>query len=718
MSKEQVSTIDTMTKTSSKSDNKSKIEQSKSTEVNTTEKYLKIIQDTEPKINPKQFIQLNRKDYFKLPKKYEQQLREQPINWGFGKYSEVIYYRTYSRRSVNNVQETFYDTIIRVVNGVFTIRKNHYVNNNIPWDEKYMQTKAYEMASMMLGFKLLPPGRGLWAMGTEQMYLRGSGALFNCGAVTTKNLKDAVVWTMDSLMHGIGVGFDTAFKNEYKELRCIPSGKPILFVIADTRESWVKSVEMLIESYSTGIPVEFDYSKIRPAGLPIKTFGGISCGSKPLEKLHNQIREYIARYFEQISTAKDSDVIKGINTRLVADIFNALGYCVVSGNVRRSAEIILGDIDDPVFKNLKNLDVYPERSDICWMSNNTVVIKSKNDISKIDTLVPTLQQSGEPGIINLMNIQKYGRIPELNPDKAFLCNPCGEIPLESYELCNLCEVFPSNCRDFTEFLNALEMATFYCSTVNLLKTHSEKTNAVIARNRRIGVSLSGIADFIDARGLDLANFWFDEGYMHVKYINHKLAIEAGIPDSIRLTTVKPSGTVSILAGVSPGIHYGLFRFCKRRVRVSVHNTKLVDILEKANVPCEPDLYTDDTLVFTFPIKFNNSRSQKEVSLWEQFCNLAFMQRVWSDNMCSITATFGKDEIEDVPKVLKYFLPQIKSCSLLPKTTDTTMYKQLPFEECTEDEYNEMLKNLKEFDWSPLCSDGIDTRFCTNDSCSI
>ena len=170
MSKEQVSTIDTMTKTSSKSDNKTKVEQSKTTEVNTTEKYLKIIQDTEPKINPKQFIQLNRKDYFKLPKKYEQQLREQPINWGFGKYSEVIYYRTYSRRSVNNVQETFYDTIIRVVNGVFTIRKNHYVNNNIPWDEKYMQTKAYEMASMMLSFKLLPPGRGLWAMGTEQMY--------------------------------------------------------------------------------------------------------------------------------------------------------------------------------------------------------------------------------------------------------------------------------------------------------------------------------------------------------------------------------------------------------------------------------------------------------------------------------------------------------------------------------------------------------------------
>lgn len=685
------------------------------------DKYVETIEDIIPEENPTRFIQLAKKDFFKLEKTYESKLKKINIKWGFGKYSEVIYYRTYSRLIYPQEndpegkvkQETLHDTIIRVVNGVFTIRKNHYINHGIKWNNEQMQFKAYTMAKMMLNFKLLPPGRGLWACGTEQMYTRGSAALFNCGAVTTKNLVDSVTWCMDALMHGIGVGFDTAFDNSTNEIVKVPEGKPILFIIADTRESWVKSVKYLIESYRTGIPVVFDYSKIRKEGLPIKTFGGISCGYKPLKELHDRLNEYLTKFLQTTQSKEDC-------TRLVADIFNALGYCVVSGNVRRSAEIILGDIHDKTFLNLKNLDVFPERQDICWMSNNTVVIKDRKELGVIDNIIDTLKNSGEPGILYLPNIQQYARMYNIKPDNATLCNPCGEIPLESYELCNLCEVFPSNCNDLSEFLTAVELAGFYCSTVNLLDTHSEQTNAIIKRNRRIGVSLSGIADFIDSNGLDTAEIWFNEGYEVLKSINHHLAIEAQINDSVRLTTVKPSGTVSILAGVSPGLHYGIYKYCVRRVRVSKFNRSLVKILQDANIPYEDDLYTRDTYVFEFPLKFNNTRAQNDIPLWEQFSNLAFMQRVWSDNMVSVTATFNKSEIESIPKILNYFLPQIKGCSLLPKIEagTETIYKQVPFEEIKKEEYTKRLESLKDFDWSLLCSDGQDTRFCNNASCEV
>lgn len=671
--------------------------------------FREVIVDTDQQ-NSGGYIQLNRKDYFKLYKRYENKVRSIEPKWGFNQFSEFIFYRTYSRR-VNNAQETFHDTIIRVINGVFTIRKNYYVTHEINWDEESMQKKAFKMAKLMLEFKLLPPGRGLWACGTDQMYNRGSAALFNCGAISTKNLVTSVTWCMDSLMHGIGVGFDTSFDNSNNEIIIEPSGLPILFVIADTRESWVKSVEVLLKSYSTGIPVEFDYSKIRPEGKPIGTFGGISCGFKPLMELHQRIRKFCTRFI-------DSDKSKGECTRLVADIFNALGYCVVSGNVRRSAEIILGDINDDEFLGLKNLEKNPERSDICWMSNNTVVLRNKKDLNNIDRIMDTLKNSGEPGILYLPNIKNYGRMYTVQHDSATLCNPCGEIPLESGELCNLCEVFPSNCETFDEFLEACKMATFYCSTVNLLPTHNKLTNEIINKNHRIGVSLSGIADFIDNNGLEEAEMWFSEGYKCVKTTNHRLALECGIEDSIRLTTIKPSGTVSILAGVSPGLHYGIFKHCIRRVRVSKLNVTLVEILKNANVPYEDDLFTADTYVFEFPLKFNNTRSQKDIPLWEQFSNLAFMQRVWSDNMCSITATFGKEEIDQIPTILKYFIPQIKGCSMLPKVTEDTIYKQVPYEEITEEEYNRRVNELKEFDWNQLCSDGIDTRFCTNASCEV
>ena len=259
------------------------------------------------------------------------------------------------------------------------------------------------------------------------------------------------------------------------------------------------------------------------------------------------------------------------HTRLVADIFNAIGACVVAGNVRRSAEICLGDVGDKDFLNLKNYEINPERGEIGWMSNNSVVLQSEDDykdFSYIPDMASRIRDNGEPGMINLYNVQKFGRYGKELPDRATLVNPCAEINLESSETCNLSETFPPRCSGPDRFFEALRFATFYASTVSLLPTHRPETNAVIARNRRIGVSISGIAQWASG---EVSECWGPMNYTSmtrhlraahriVREENSRLAKQAGIPASVRVTTVKPSGSISLLAGVTPGVHYPVSRY--------------------------------------------------------------------------------------------------------------------------------------------------------------
>jgi len=351
--------------------------------------------------------------------------------FGFGGFGEATYYRTYSRIKPDGTQEHWADTVIRVINGVMSVRKNHYVLSRLAWDEAKWQLYAKKLAIAMFDMKWLPPGRGLWVMGTEYVYARGGAALNNCGAVDTIDLSLAADWTMDMLMCGVGVGFNTAWKGE--NVAMPDKTRPVPYLIPDSREGWVASVRLLIESYTKrGTWFAFDYSKIRPEGSVIHGFGGTASGPAPLKELHERIENYLDNYYKGVID----------QTRCVADVMNAIGACVVAGPM----------------------------------------------------IAKHIRDNGEPGIMNLINVQKYARYGEQSEDKAWLANPCSEIPLESFELCNLAEVFPARCIKEDEFYEALEYATFYASTVALLPTHRPETNAIVVRNRRIGVSLSGIAD--------------------------------------------------------------------------------------------------------------------------------------------------------------------------------------------------------------------------------
>ena len=607
-------------------------------------------------------------------------------------------------------QEKWADTVIRVVEGVMAIRKDHYRKCGLRWKDEEYQEFAQRLAVAIFDMKMLPPGRGLWAMGTDYIYERGGASLFNCAYVDVKDdLADAAAWAMDMLMLGVGVGAST--QNASFSAPSILNGQAFrLKPIEDTREGWVESTYMLIKYLMSGTNTAFDYSQIRPEGTPLKGFGGLASGPEPLIKLHDRIREYFAQHSGEHFN----------RTRLVADVFNAIGACVVSGNIRRSAELLTGSIHDNTFLNLKNYDLYPEREELGWMSNNSVVLSDSEQFEELPMIADRVRDNGEPGVINLINVQKYGRVGKHKIDLATGFNPCCEIPLEDRELCNLVEVFPTRCKDVNEFWRTLELATFYASTVSLLPTHEPTTNSVIMGNRRIGVSVSGVADWVDGRSLSHATMALRKGYEeHVVPTNARLAREAGVPASVRVTTVKPSGTISLLAGVSPGMHWHISKYAIRRVRIS-ETSPLIPILESTGYEGEQDTYSDKTLCYSFPIEQGNGRTRSvgEVSLWEQASVVAMLQREWADNGVSNTLTFNKSERGQVERVLAAFSPLVKSLSMLPEQ-DEDGYVQLPYEKITAEKYGELSSKLKPIDWSMLeGSHGMDSKYCDGDSCEI
>jgi len=202
----------------------------------------------------------------------------------------------------------------------------------------------------------------------------------------------------------------------------------------------------------------------------------------------------------------------------------------------------------------------------------------------------------------------------------------------------------------------------------------------------------------------------------VRSVNRELAAEAGVPASIRVTTVKPSGTISQLVGVSSGMNFPTFKYAIRRMRVG-NSSPICDLLKNAGIPNEPDHYSANTTVFEFPIDQGKTRKATSVSAWEQFAFLAMLQREWSDNMVSCTVYFNPEtEGDQIEHMLALFAPTIKSVSMLPHS-DKGSYKQMPYEGISKEEYEARLAAIPKIDWSSFGgSDGIESRFCTNDSC--
>lgn len=244
-------------------------------------------------------------------------------------------------------------------------------------------------------------------------------------------------------------------------------------------------------------------------------------------------------------------------------------------------------------------------------------------------------------------------------------NPCLEQTLESYELCCLVETFPANHDSLQDFLKTLELAYLYAKTVTLGETHRPESNRVLLRNRRIGCSMSGLAQFIAARGMGELHTWCNEGYRHLEACDVRYSELFAIPRSIKMTSIKPSGTVSLLAGATAGMHYPISRFCLRRVRLPA-DSELVPQLRAAGYTMEVDKQSANTMIACVPIDHGPGvRPVSELSMWEQLALAAFLQRYWADNQVSATIMFDPNtEGPQLARALELFQYQLKGANAL------------------------------------------------------
>lgn len=1022
----------------------------------------------------------------------------------FGPLGYFTFKRTYARSLAEDGTEEFWQTVQRIVEGTFSIQKNYCKANRLPWDERKAQRSAKRMFELMWDFKWLPPGRGLWSMGTEAVAEKGSAALNNCAFVSTVNIAEEFSkpfrFVMDMSMLGVGCGFDTKGAGSIMiPDQSIKEGG-LTIVIPDTREGWVEALGSLIDAWFKGTPIpSFDYSKIRPAGEPIRTFGGTASGPEPLRAALDDISDLLRELQG-----------KEVTSATIVDIMNIIGRCVVAGNVRRCLPLDTRVITPYGFKEIKQIKVgdlvstndgYQKVTNIfkqgeqrlikvnhqdgflrCTPNHRVAVLTGFNEISwkeagdllpgdrlafkrntddsKIqsslpefvfekspmansckDIVIPSLDEeiawllgviagdgyvaihdiangkrngrvaiachsddidhilkvkkalerfgvsvfvkqkkgenckvvesysvqlatyfgewlkqpnktlripdciksssieirkayicgildadgsvinrplnvcstvylefakdvqsllyscgiesrlvtgeetpsragwqplhkvclisqyaqsqlseaavskkielksrsqnsngfpskwvdhyvkgwdknskqintdtyerllgdvsfvpievlsiekdvteetidievennhcfiaegvlvhnsaeialgdpddkefvllkqdqeklishrwcsnnsifakvgmdyswhaeqtsvNGEPGYFWLENARAFGRMKDpadWADNECVGVNPCSEQTLHNYELCTLVETFPARHDSLEEYLETLKVAYLYAKTVTLVPTHWPETNAVMTRNRRIGLSQSGIIKAFTKHGRRTMLEWCDKGYEFIKGLDIQYSNWLGIPRSIKRTSVKPSGSVSLLPGEPPGIHYPHSEYYIRRIRVGIHSP-LWEAAQKAGYHVEPAVGQESsTMVVEFPVKEEAfAKAKDEVSIWEQVENAKAYQKYWADNSVSITVTFNKEEAKEIKHVLELSEDSLKGISFLPLSDHG--YQQAPYETIDKEEYERRIEGLKPMELNEDLAGGAAPKFCDGDTCEI
>ena len=646
---------------------------------------------------------------FRLSDTFVEPYKEKEVPWGPLGY--VTFKRTYARRLSEfepgaEGTEEWWQTCRRVVEGMFNMQKQHVFILGLEWNDAKAQRTAKDAYDRLFNLKWTPPGRGLWMMGTKFIEERSAAGLFNCAFRSTRDLGSKggylFAWMMDALMVGIGVGFDTEGAGSLTI--CEPQYTNDTLVIDDSREGWVDSVHTLLDGFFFGTKVpKFDYSAIRPEGALIHGFGGTSSGAAPLKELHESLTELFA-----------SKVGEPISSVDIVDTENLIGRCVVSGNVRRSAALAMGKHDDKRYLEMKNDS--EKLMHHRWGSNN-----SFNAVVGMDYTwhAEQSQKNGEPGYIWLDNARTRGRFkdgPRYDDINVAGFNPCVEQQLEDAELCCLVETYPAKHEDMEDYLRTLKIAYLYGKTITLSNTHWPETNAKMLKNRRIGLSQSGVVQAFNKFGRREVYNMCDKAYEYVQQLDEDYSNWLCIPKSVRMTSIKPSGTVSLLNGSTPGIHFPESEFYIRRIRFS-ESSEMLKQLEEAGYNIEKDEYSPNTMVVEFPVREPYfQKGKKDVSIWEQLEIAAQYQHYWADNSVSITVTFNDGESSQLKSALEMYETRLKAVSFL--RYQETGYVQAPYEPITEERFNEMSSKINPIQRISFQEGGSGSKFCTNDSCEI
>lgn len=623
--------------------------------------------------------------------------------WGFGGLGEIVYLRTYSRK-IDGLDrtETWTETIKRIIDGAVEI--------GVPFSEK----EAEKLFDHMYNLRCTVAGRALWQLGTPLVSKFSGTSLNNCFFTNIEKIEDFEL-LFDYLMLGGGVGFSV----ERSKIHDLPKVKDVKFIkaertndadfiVPDSRQGWRELLHKVLESYFvTGKSFTYSTVLIREFGAQLKTFGGTASGPGAL-----------VDGIDDICKVLNNRVGKKLRSVDVLDICNIIGRIVVSGSSRRSAQIAIGDPDDVLFLRAKN---WSSGSVPAWRanSNNSIYADAFDEI--MAELWKGYDGSGEPyGLVNRKLARTVGRLGENANDPSIEgFNPCAEIALADGESCNLATIFLPNVESLEQFKEISILLYKIQKQVTRLTYPYEKTNKIVHKNSRLGQSITGILQCPEEK----IN-WLSDVYENLKKFDKQYSKEKGWPQSVRLTTVQPSGTLSLLPGVTPGIHPSFAKYYIRRVRFGSADP-LVDACRKRGYKVVWDVGLDGRedhtrYVVEFPCKSpEGSVLASEMTAVEQLEWVKKMQTVWADNAVSVTVYYRKEELPEMKKWLsENYDNSVKSVSFLLHVDHN--FPLPPYEEITQDAYEKMVEGI---DFSVKLNSGngideIEIDNCATGSCPI
>jgi ribonucleoside-triphosphate reductase len=600
--------------------------------------------------------------------------RDKQVPWGYNGLGYIVYKRTYARLKEDGQTEDWHETIGRCINGAQRI------------GAKYTEAEAKRLFDYMFNMKCLFPGRMLWQLGTNTVERFGLPSLCNCWFITMHE-PESFCFLFEHLMLGGGVGFSIR-REHIHELPKIKTDievtheltKDAHFIVPDSREGWVSLLRKVLNSYfTTGKSFTYSTILIRGAGEAIKGFGGTASGPQILVEGINKIINVLK--------SREGKKLRSID---VLDINNIIGSIVVAGNVRRSAQIAIGDPDDYLFLRAKRWDLGTIPN---WraMSNNSIYADSYDQIS--NEVWKGYEGNGEPyGFVNIKLAQTMGRLGEPKKDTCMGLNPCAEATIEHGEPCDLAEQCLNNIDSKEELIDCSLLLYKTCKAVLTLRSISKVTEEVVKRNMRIGLSVTGVCQSLHKLE------WLDAAYQELKAFDEIWSDKHGLARSIRLTVVKPSGTVSLLSGSTPGVHPAFSKYYLRTIRMASTDS-LVKVCREMNYKVEYALNYDntenrDTVVVYFPCYAGDDVVfAKDMSAVKQLELVKKLQTTWADQAVSVTVYYKKEELDSIKEWLsENFETSLKSVSFLLHSDHG--FKQAPYTEITKSEYDALSSKIK------------------------
>lgn len=611
-------------------------------------------------------------------------------------FQKYIHISKYSRWIEDeNRRETWEETVQRYVDFFESHLQNKY---------EYTLSKdlKQELYNSIHTQRVMPSMRALMTAG--EALEKNNIAGYNCSYVPIDNPRsfDEI---MVILMHGTGVGFSVESKyiSKLPEVAEEFHHTDTTIAVSDSRYGWAKAYKEMVALLYQGLIPKWDVSKVRPAGERLKTFGGRASGPQPLVDLF----VFTVETFKKAAGRK-------LRPLECHDIVCKIGDIVVSGGVRRSALISLSDLSDDAMRHAKSgtwWETNPQRA----LANNSVAYESKPEIGTFmrEWLALYDSKSGERGIFNVKAVKK--QFEKINEESGYdrrktegyedvRCNPCAEILLRPRQFCNLSEVVIRENDTLETLKDKVRLATIlgtFQSTLTDFKYLSKEWTRKCEEERLLGVSLTGIMDNkMTSSSKNLPEILTELKRIAVE-TNKELAEKIGINPAAAITCVKPSGTVSSLVNSASGIHARHSDYYIRTVRQGIMEP-LTSFMQLAEMPNEPDVMKPESqVVFSFPVKSpKNSVKRSDMNAIDQLEVWLTYQRYWCEHKPSVTISVKENEWLQVGSWVYEHFNEISGISFLPHSDH--VYKQAPFQECSKEEYDEMVKKLpKNINWNEL-----------------